>query len=92
MFFWPARVCAPSPGKEINHENETVCSAGGIAVLALGPGGHGGVVLHEIGEVLPGKLLRQELLREWRELLPWGLLQVTKNSREPEAGSWFSAT
>jgi hypothetical protein len=49
-------------------------------------------VLHEIGEVLPGKLLRQELLREWRELLPWGLLQVTKNSREPEAGSWFSAT
>jgi hypothetical protein len=59
-----------SHGKESDHENETVCSVGGVSVLPLGPRGYGRVVLHQIGEVLPRQLLQRELLRERRELLP----------------------
>jgi hypothetical protein len=42
-------------------------------------------VLHEIGEVLPGKLLRRKLLHERRALLPRRLLPV---NRKRVAGSW----
>jgi hypothetical protein len=75
-----------SHGKESDHENETVCPAGGVSVLPLGPGGHERGVLHEGSEVLPGKLLRRELLCRQRQLLPGKLLQVTDN-RKPVAGS-----
>jgi hypothetical protein len=78
-----------SHGKESDHENEIVCSAGGIAVLSLGARGDGSGVLHAVGEVLPGSLLRRKLLRERRELLRGGLLQVrqaTGNREQRVAG------
>jgi hypothetical protein len=63
-------------GKESAYENEIVCSPGGVAVLAVGFGGDGRVVLLEVCEVLPGTLLRRKLLRGRRKLLPRELLQI----------------
>jgi hypothetical protein len=68
--------------KEFDHENETVCSAGGVAVLSFGPGGYGRGVL-QVSEMLSRKLLHP-MLRKRRELLPGTLLR-TEVSRE--AGS-----
>jgi hypothetical protein len=51
-----------SPGKESDHENESIGSAGGVAVLAVGSGGDGRGALHAAVALLPGKLLRRRLL------------------------------
>jgi len=74
--------------KESDNENETVCSAGGVAVLTLGPRGHGGGLLQIICEVLPRKLLPVELRRERRELLPGWVLPIRQATgcRKESAG------
>jgi hypothetical protein len=80
MFPGRRAIVLLSHGKESDHENETVCSAGSVPVLPLRPRGHGRIVLHKVGKVLPGELLRRKLLRERRELLPGELLQVRQRA------------
>lgn len=71
-----------SHGKESDHENETLDSAGSVAALLLSFRGHCGSVLRKFRRVLSGWLLRRKLLRKQRAQLRLRLrmLQITKGA------------
>jgi len=56
--------------------NDPFDDSGDVPAVAFGDGVYRRGVLRERREVLPGKLLRHELLWAGCELLPWGLLRT----------------
>ena len=71
-----ARFTSSEYGKEFENENEIDDDSGDVPAVAFGDGVYRRGLLRERREVLPGKLLRHELLWAGCELLPWGLLRT----------------
>lgn len=79
------RLCACAPesshGKESDHAIENDGSVCRFAVLPVRSGGHWREVLRDNGAVLPGKLLRGNLLPTWQLVLPRRLLRAEVSFR-----------